>query len=70
VIQPEDIVEGEWADWYRLTPLESWHQSQKLCAAYLAMGGPLDTEPIHKVLSKLAARRVRAQLMGGQACVF
>ena len=26
--------------------------------------------PIHKVLSSMRARRVRALLMGGQACVF
>ena len=44
-IQPEDIVEGEWADWYRLTPLERWQESQKLWVAYMAMGGSLDTEP-------------------------
>ncbi len=45
MIQPEEIVAGEWADWYRLTPLERWQESQKLWATYLAMGGSLDTEP-------------------------
>jgi hypothetical protein len=45
VILPEEIVAGEWADWYRLTPLERWHESQKLRAQFLAMGGSLDPEP-------------------------
>jgi hypothetical protein len=45
MIEPEDIVEGEWADWYRLTPLERWHESEKLWVAYLQMGGSLDPEP-------------------------
>ena len=45
MISPEEIVEGEWADWYRLTPLERWHESQKLWATYLTLGGSLDPEP-------------------------
>lgn len=45
MIQPEDIVEGEWADWYRLTPLERWAESEKLWTVYLEMGGSLDPEP-------------------------
>ena len=45
VIMPEDVVEGEWADWYRLAPLERWHESQKLWEQYLALGGSLDAEP-------------------------
>jgi hypothetical protein len=45
VISPEDIIEGEWLDWYQLTPLERWHESLKLRARYLAMGGSLDPEP-------------------------
>jgi len=45
VIAPEDIIEGEWLDWYRLTPLERWHESQKLREQFLAMGGSLEPEP-------------------------
>ena len=45
MIQPEDLVEGEWADWYRLTPLERWHESQRLWEIYLGLGGSLDPEP-------------------------
>ena len=41
----DDICEGEWLDWYRLTPLERWRESQKLREQYLAMGGSLDPEP-------------------------
>ena len=45
MIEPEDIVEGECADWYRLAPLERWRESQKLWVAYLQMRGSLDPEP-------------------------
>jgi hypothetical protein len=45
MIQPEDITEGEWADWYRLTPAERWLESEKLWQTYLALGGSLDPEP-------------------------
>jgi hypothetical protein len=42
---PEATVEDEWADWYRLTPLERWRESQKLWEFYLSIGGSLDPEP-------------------------
>jgi len=45
MVELEDIVGGEWAEWYRLTPLERWHESQKLWTHYLEMGGSLDPEP-------------------------
>ncbi len=35
----------EWEDWYRLTPLERWHESGKLWQFYLHVGGSLDPEP-------------------------
>jgi len=42
----EDIVGGEWLDWYRLTPLERWRISQEvLWPTFLALGGSLDPEP-------------------------
>lgn len=35
----------EWEDWYGLTPLQRWEESQKLWPTYLALGGSLDPEP-------------------------
>ena len=37
--------DDEWQEWYRLTPLERWHESMKLWEFYLAVGGSLDPEP-------------------------
>jgi len=45
VIQPEQLVGGEWAEWYRLTPAQRWLESEKLWQTYLALGGSLDPEP-------------------------
>jgi hypothetical protein len=45
MIQPEQLVDGEWAEWYRLTPLQRWLESEKLWQTYLALGGSLDPEP-------------------------
>src|SRR6266404_8298765 len=45
MIQPEELVGGEWADWYRLTPVQRWLESEKLWQTYLALGGSLDPEP-------------------------
>lgn len=45
MISAEEICGAEWADWYQLTPLERWHESGKLWAQYLAIGGSLDPEP-------------------------
>lgn len=44
MIQPEVLVGGEWADWYRLTPVQRWLESEKLWQTYLALGGSLDPE--------------------------
>src|SRR2546422_7754533 len=30
MIAPEDLVGEEWAEWYRLTPIQRWRESQKL----------------------------------------
>jgi len=35
----------EWKEWLDLTPIERFHQSEKLFAQYLAMGGSLDPDP-------------------------
>ena len=45
MIQPEELVAGEWAEWYRLTPVQRWLESEKLWQTYLALGGSLDPEP-------------------------
>ena len=45
MIQPEDVVDAEWAEWYRLTPVQRWLESEKLWQTYLALGGSLDPEP-------------------------
>ena len=45
MLQPEDIVGDEWAEWYRMTPLERWHASGELWEFYLGIGGSLDPEP-------------------------
>ena len=45
MIQPEELVGGEWAEWYRLTPVQRWLESEKLWQTYLALGCSLDPEP-------------------------
>ena len=44
MVQPEQLVDAEWAEWYRLTPAERWLESEKLWVAFLALGGSLDPE--------------------------
>jgi hypothetical protein len=44
MIQPEELVGGEWAEWYRLTPAQRWLESEKLWQIYLTLGGSLDPE--------------------------
>ena len=45
MIPAQELVGEEWAEWYRLTPVERWLESEKLLQTYLAMGGALDPEP-------------------------
>jgi hypothetical protein len=45
MIQPEDLVAAEWAERYRLAPVQRWLESKKLWQTYLALGGSLDPEP-------------------------
>ena len=45
MIQAEELVGAEWAEWYRLTPMQRWRESQKIFAHYLAQGGSLDPDP-------------------------
>jgi hypothetical protein len=39
MIQADELVGAEWAEWYRLTPIERWLESEKLWQTYLAPGG-------------------------------
>ena len=41
----EKLVGSEWAEWYRLTPIQRWKESTKLWQTYLALGGSLEPEP-------------------------
>ncbi len=34
-----------WKEWYRLTPLERWHESMKLWQFFMTVRGSLDPEP-------------------------
>ena len=70
MIRAEDIVGEEWAEWYRLTPLERWLKTEKLWQTYLALEARLIPNLIRKVLSSMQTHRVKALLMGGQACVL
>jgi len=45
MIQPEEILEPEWVEWYRMTPLERWQATDQLWDFYLSVGGSLDPEP-------------------------
>jgi hypothetical protein len=45
MIDMEQLVGAEWAEWYQLTPEQRWDESAKLWEAYLALGGSLDPEP-------------------------
>ena len=45
MIKPEEIVGEEWGSWYRLSPQERWHESEKLWQVYLHFGGSLEPEP-------------------------
>ena len=41
----ELFTEPEWLEWFALTPLQRWAESEKLWAHYLEIGGRLDPEP-------------------------
>ena len=45
MITAEELVGDEWAEWYRLTPLQRWRESEKLWRTFLYLGGSLDPEP-------------------------
>jgi hypothetical protein len=41
----EELVGAEWAEWYSLTPVQRWIETEKLWRIYLELGGSLDSEP-------------------------
>jgi len=45
MIQAEDLVGDEWAEWYRLTPQERFRETTKLWDIFQSLGGSLDPEP-------------------------
>ena len=45
MVEAKDLVGEEWAEWYQLTPVQRWLESQKLWQTYLTLGGSLDPEP-------------------------
>ena len=48
MIDPSEIIEPEWLDWYRKTPEERFVESQRLMAHYLGMGGSLAPDIDHE----------------------
>ncbi|HJT35457.1 MAG TPA: hypothetical protein VJ783_25750 [Pirellulales bacterium] len=45
MIDPEELVGGEWAEWYGMTLRERWAETEKMWTMYLALGGSLEPEP-------------------------
>ena len=45
MVDPEDLVGSEWAEWYRLTPAQRWAESEKFWQTYITLGGSLDPKP-------------------------
>ncbi len=39
MISAEELVGEEQTEWYRLTPVERWRESEKLWQLYLSLGG-------------------------------
>ena len=44
-LQEAEDDEDSWKEWYRLTPLQRWHESMKLWQFYPQVKGSLDPEP-------------------------
>jgi hypothetical protein len=45
MVDPQDILEPEWLEWYQLEPIERFRCSAQLWEVYLAYGGSLAPEP-------------------------
>lgn len=44
-LEARDVVGDEWAEWFALSPLERWKQTDILWQIFLDSGGSLDPEP-------------------------
>ena len=60
VIPIEDLVDEEWAEWYRLAPADRWARSQEFWRTFLAL---LASEP-NLDLFRAALADLRAELEG------
>ncbi len=76
MVNPEDIIEPEWLEWYRKTPQERLLATEESWANYLELGGTLDPDvdtqsPFWSVeeLAEFArnARRAPARAFGKSA---
>ncbi len=64
----EQLVGSEWAEWYRLTPIQRWLESEKLWMTYMALGGSLD--PVAETQSPFFdAKEPRARVAHGRSGV-
>lgn len=44
-LEARDVVGDEWAEWFALSPIERWRQTDILWQIFLDSGGSLDPEP-------------------------
>ena len=44
MVDPEDIIEPEWLEWYRKTPQERLLATEQAWANYIELGGSLDPD--------------------------
>jgi len=70
MIQPEELVGGEWASDIGSPQFNAGWRARSSGRPISRSEAHLIPNPIRKVLSSMRAHRVRALLMGGQACVF
>jgi hypothetical protein len=66
----EELVGAEWANGIGSRPLSAGWKARNSGKLISRLEALLIPNPIRKVLSTIRKRRVRALLMGGQACVF
>jgi hypothetical protein len=70
MVQPEDIYEPEWVEWFRMTPKSGGRRVPSYGNFICEREGRLIPTPILKVLFSFQKTTAQALLMGGQACVF
>ena len=64
-IREAEDDEDSWKEWYRLTPLQRWHESMKLWQFFLNVKGSLDPEPDHQSPFDAFLPRGEAPAYGG-----